>query len=128
MKENKDFFGRVKAWCKEHKTTIKALMQDASGGEWTEDVYQGWRRTNSAPDGENIARLAAYMGVSCDYLITGEEENGLTESEMEAVKMAQRLSSGNFQRWLDFGSGLAAGQDKDDVAIAFEKRRSQAGA
>ena len=128
MKENKDFFGRVKAWCKEHKTTIETLMQDASDGEWNEATYFGWRKVNSLPKGENIARLAAYMGVSCDYLITGEEENGLTESEMEAVKMAQRLSAGNFQRWLDFGSGLVAGQDKDDVAIAFEKRRHQAGA
>ncbi len=128
MDKNKDFFGRVKAWCKEHKTTIEALMQDASGGEWNKDTYFSWRRGNSLPKGENIARLARFMGVSCDYLITGEEENGLTESEMEVVKMAQRLSAGNFQRWLDFGSGLIAGQDKDDAAIAFEKRRSQAGA
>ena len=128
MDKNNNFFGRVKAWCKENHTTIKALMQDASGGEWTDNVYFGWKHQNQLPKGENIARLARFMGVSCDYLITGEEENGLTESEMEAVKMAQRLSAGNFQRWLDFGSGLVAGQDKDDVAIVFEKRRHQVGA
>lgn len=129
MSETKDFFSRVKSWCKENRTTIKALMADCSGGEWNKDTYFGWRSGNSLPKGENIARLARFMGVSCDWLITGEEENGLTEREEEAVRMCQRLSSANLLRWMDFGAGLLSGQGafmpERQGDLAFEKGRTQ---
>ena len=112
MDENKDFFGRVKAWCKEHKTTIKALMQDSSGGEWTEFVFYGWRKGSSLPNGENIARLARFMGVSCDYLITGEEyDPPVSDKALEVARKYDSLSAGSRLRLEDFLAGLWAADD-----------------
>ena len=123
MDENKDFFGRVKAWCKEHKTTIEALMQDASGGEWTKAVYFGWRKGDSLPKGENIARLARFMGVSCDYLITGEESGraDLTAAEREIVRIYRRCDAAAQMRIDAYFEGIEA-------ALPPQKRRIVAGA
>ena len=123
MNENKDFFGRVKAWCKEHKTTIKALMRDSSGGEWTKDVYTGWQSGKSLPKGENIARLARFMGVSCDYLITGEESGraDLTAAEREIVRIYRRCDAAAQMRIDAYFEGIEA-------ALPPQKRRIVAGA
>lgn len=128
MSETKDFFSRVKSWCRENNTTIKALMADSSGGEWTEDTYSGWRSGNSLPKGENIARLARFMGVSCDWLITGEEENGLTEREEGLLRLYNRLDDSGKIRAEAYMQGLLDRQGVAEAEIAFEKRRLASGA
>lgn len=65
------FFYRIKQWVRAHNTTIEAVM-DASGS-WTKAVYYGWRKSDGLPKGENILALARYMGVSCDWLISGSD-------------------------------------------------------
>ncbi|MBQ6782257.1 MAG: helix-turn-helix transcriptional regulator [Treponema sp.] len=121
MDETLDFFGRVKAWCKEHKTTIEALMQDASGGEWTKAVYFGWRKGDSLPKGENIARLAAYMGVSCDWLITGKESGkaDLTAAEQDMVRIYRKCDAATQMRIDAYLEGIEA-------ALPPQKRRTLA--
>lgn len=118
MNENNDFFSRVKAWCKENDITIEALMRDASNGEWGKDVYQGWRKVKTLPKADNVARLAAYMGVSCDWLITGEEygKADLSPSEHEIIRIYRRCDAATQMRIDAYFEGV-------EMALPPQKRR-----
>lgn len=121
MNEKNDFFERVKSWCKGNNTTIKALMQDASGGDWTEDTYSGWKSGKTLPKADNVARLAAYMGVSCDWLITGEEygKADLSPSEHEIIRIYRRCDAATQMRIDAYFEGV-------EMALPPQKRRFQA--
>lgn len=93
-----EFFDRVKAWVKEHNTTIEALLKDATDGKVTKGVYQGWRTRETLPSGEYCYDLAKKMGVSCNWLISGKdfekeipEKNGFVPSNGDFVP-----AGGNF--------------------------------
>lgn len=45
---------------------------------------------NSTPNPERLKKLADYFGVSVEYLMTGEEQNGYYLNE-ETAKMAQKI-------------------------------------
>ncbi len=66
-------------------------MNGCSDGKWTQDTYYGWKSATSLPKGENIFALAHYMGVSCDWLISGitpgtGAENGKKSSLTEKYR------------------------------------------
>ncbi len=94
MKIHNDFFNRIKTWAKQNNTTIEAIMSGSSDGKWTQDVYYGWRHSNGLPKGENIFALAQYMGVSCDWLISGKDN--LADSADARLQLLARY--GDFLR------------------------------
>ena len=112
IKLHDDFFNRIKNWCKRHELTIETLMINVSKEKWTKDVYQGWKRADGLPKGENILLLARAMGVSCDWLITGKEfAPEVSSSAMEVARKYDALSAGNRLRLEDFLAGLYAADD-----------------
>ncbi|MBR4436782.1 MAG: helix-turn-helix transcriptional regulator [Spirochaetales bacterium] len=74
-----DFFARIKLWVKEHNTTIEALLSGATGNQVTKAVYQGWKKRKNIPSGEFCYKLAKYMNVSTDWLISGIEPASSSE-------------------------------------------------
>lgn len=104
------FFNRIKMWCKAHELTIETLMTDVSKGKWTKDVYQGWKRADGLPKGENILFLAKAMDVSCDWLITGADSAGidaLTMDEKALVLNYRRCDTGGKLRISAYAEGVA---------------------
>ena len=74
-----DFFTRIKLWVKEHNTTIEALLAGATDGQVTNAVYQGWKKRQNIPSGEFCYKLAKYMNVSTDWLISGTDPSSRLE-------------------------------------------------
>lgn len=85
MNLHDDFYDRIKHWARTHNTKIEAVMAGCSDSRWTQSVYYGWRKSDGLPKGENILALARYMGVSCDWLMTG------TDATPAVVKYADLL-------------------------------------
>ena len=94
MKLHDNFFERIKSWVKQNNTTIEFLMKAASNGEWNQATYYGWRKLDVLPKGENIFALAQYMGVSCDWLISGKDN--LADSADARLQLLARY--GDFLR------------------------------
>ena len=72
-----EFFDRIKAWAKENNTTIEAVVSNATDKNLTVGVYHGWKLRESLPSGEYCYDIAQYMGVTCDWLISGKEPKTL---------------------------------------------------
>ena len=110
IKLHDDFFNRIKTWCKQHELTIETLMINVSKEKWTKDVYQGWKRADGLPKGENILLLAKEMGVSCDWLMTGAESAGidaLTIDEKALLRDFRRCDAGGRLRISAYAAGVA---------------------
>ena len=68
-----EFFDRIKEWARIHNQTIEGVVSLATDKEITKGVYQGWRKRQTLPSGEYCYKIAQYMGVSTDWLISGTE-------------------------------------------------------
>ena len=82
-----DFFTRIKLWVKEHNTTIEALLAGATDGQVINAVYQGWKKRQNIPSGEFCYKLARYMHVSTDWLISGQEPDNSLDSIIRDLEM-----------------------------------------
>ena len=82
-----DFFTRIKQWVKEHNTTIEALLASATDNQVTNAVYQGWKKRQNIPSGEFCYKLARYMNVSTDWLISGQEPDSSFDSLIRDLEM-----------------------------------------
>ena len=69
---------RVKAICKERKIPISKLESDLKFG----NGYIGQLRKGVFP-ADRIVKIADYLGVTTDYLLTGEKEKAPTDGEHE---------------------------------------------
>ena len=69
---------RVKAICKERKIPISKLESDLKFG----NGYIGQLRKGVFP-ADRLAKIADYLGVTTDYLLTGEKEKAPTDGERE---------------------------------------------
>ena len=67
------FFDRIKSWVIENNTTIEALLRGATDRRITASVYHGWKQRDKLPSGEFCYDIAHYMGVTTDWLISGED-------------------------------------------------------
>jgi transcriptional regulator with XRE-family HTH domain len=79
---------RVKKICKERKIPISRLERDLGFS----NGYIGQLRKGVFPS-DRLTLIADYLNVSVDYLMTGTDENGLTEKDnrdiakdMEAIR------------------------------------------
>lgn len=68
-----DFFTRIKEWVVANNTTIEALISSATDKKVSKNVFYGWKRRSSLPSGEFCYQLARYMGVTTDWLISGND-------------------------------------------------------
>lgn len=73
------FWNRVNSLIKENKTTQKEVAAACSINPRT---FQNWMRRSLFPDVENGYRMARFLGVTVEYLITGT-----TGETMEQIKM-----------------------------------------
>ena len=80
--EYSDFFIRIKLWVKEHNITIETLLNEATDGQVTKAVYQGWKKRRNIPSGEFCYKIAKYMNVSTDWLISGKDNDDDTLFKM----------------------------------------------
>jgi transcriptional regulator with XRE-family HTH domain len=78
-----EFFERVKGLAKEKGTTIEALAENIGKNR---DSYYGWKRKNNLPRADEAVQMAAALGVTVEYLVTGNPPAGISE---EALKIAQ---------------------------------------
>ncbi len=76
-----DFFDRIKQYARENNTTIEALLSNALDKRISLSVYHGWKERANLPSGEYCYDLAQYMGVTCDWLISGKENTGNGNAE-----------------------------------------------
>ena len=107
-----EFFARIKGWAKKNNTSIEAIMALSSGGKWTQSVYYGWRKGPGLPKGENILALANYMGVSCDWLISGKEFDPVVEKYIGILRDLDKMDAGTLDNVRTMVSSLAIACEK----------------
>ena len=87
------FFERIKAWVIENNTTIEALLRNATGRRITASVYHGWKQRNKLPSGEFCYDIAHYMGVTTDWLISGEDTDARVTKWAGLIRKLESLPS-----------------------------------
>lgn len=68
-------YERIGNLCKLNGTTIDKMMTEISSKDVKSprDMYNGWRRRNSYPRADEAVRIAQNLGVTVEYLVTGED-------------------------------------------------------
>ena len=77
------FIDRLKKILKNKNIKQKKFCEDI--GISQQSIYE-WQNKHSYPNGELIIRIANYLNVSCDYLLTGQE--GEKNATHEQIKSA----------------------------------------
>ena len=78
-----------------------------------------WSKRGSIPSADTAVKIAKYLNVSTDWLITGEDPQGLTEEERRLVDDWRELGA-------DARKAVRAVLDTF-VAESFEEKKVQAG-
>lgn len=80
---------RIQIKLKEKGLNIKKLERELNFGNGT---IRRW--DNSSPSCDKIEKVANYLNVSMDWIITGEEYNKLNEEERKLLEAYQRADTG----------------------------------
>lgn len=78
-----DFFERIDVLLKEKKISQKDLC--CAVGISSVQVFTNWKLRDSIPSADVAVKIARLLGVSVEYLVTGEE-NDSAKSELEELK------------------------------------------
>ena len=62
----------------------------AAGAGVTKSTFSDWKAGRYQPKDEKLQKIASFLGVSVEYLKTGEEQNGYYLNE-ETAKLAQEM-------------------------------------
>ena len=62
----------------------------AEGAGVTKSTFSDWKAGRYQPKDEKLQKIASFLGVSVEYLKTGEEQNGYYLNE-ETAKFAQEM-------------------------------------
>jgi transcriptional regulator with XRE-family HTH domain len=54
-----------------------------------------WKRTGGIPNAELAIKIADYLNVSVEWLITGKDKSGYTDAEHELILKIRTLSEAN---------------------------------
>ena len=56
-------------------------------------LINGWTKGTGTPSGDNLVKLADYLGVSTDYLLTGKEPTApaLSDAEQNLLQLFRQL-------------------------------------
>lgn len=85
------FFDRIKEYAKFQNKTIEAVVSDATNGKISKDVYQGWRRRETLPSGEFCYDIAQSMGVTTDWLISGQDKSPLLIKYADVISNLEEM-------------------------------------
>ena len=115
------FYERFEALCKEKgtKPTPASVAAGCSRG-----VASHWKRKylngeNALPDSDSAVKLAAYFGVSVDYLLGKEDEkkeasNGASDIDSLILDYASKMTPESRQALIKYMEFLVANQNKED--------------
>ena len=76
MPNAKDCALRIKALAKDRKVSINRLLSECG---LTKSLVYDMEHRNSMPGADKLAKIAGFLGVSVDYIISGKQ-NELKES------------------------------------------------
>ncbi|MBQ6381876.1 MAG: helix-turn-helix transcriptional regulator [Clostridia bacterium] len=79
------FFERYTQLCKEKNTTTTAIGTSLG---FSKATISAWRNNRTQPKGASLERLAAYFGVSTDYLL-GKSDLREPEKQFDDVQMVK---------------------------------------
>ena len=99
------FMDRVESLLKDKKLTQKELAEDLN---LRRPTLSDWKKNGAVPAGDICIRIAEYLGVSVEWLVTGKE-NGLTAEERTLLRQWSILTS----------------EQKDTVKTLLEKWESE---
>lgn len=68
-------FERIGSLCKLNGTSINAMMNSIApeDAKSPRDMYNGWRRRSTYPRADEAVKIANYLGVTVEYLVTGND-------------------------------------------------------
>lgn len=94
---------------KQHLTAYKVSKETGI----TQSTLSDWKRGRSTPKTENMKKIADYLGVSVDYLMTGKEKEGGEKYYLndETAQMAQKIFENKELRMLFDAAQDAAPED-----------------
>ena len=110
------FMDRVETLLKEKRITQKEMADTLS---LRRPTLSDWKKNGAVPAGDICLKIADYLGVSVEWLISGKEA-GLSKSERQLLSMFASLSSTHREELLEIGEQWAA-KDK-----ALEKNAGNA--
>lgn len=87
--DTNSFYERVKSLCKERKTTIEAVVNAAG---LTINSYNSYRRHNNLPRLDEGVIIAQALGVSVEYLVTGQDSDEKSKILKEMQSVIDRFS------------------------------------
>ena len=88
-----------------------------------------WKNLGTIPGADTAIKLAHFLGVSVEYLITGEDETGLTPEQRKLLRNYAKLDERDTQTVLDLIEAMIKKQKKeekdmytDTVPVSFETK------
>lgn len=88
MTENVCFMDRVESILKEKRLTQKELAEDLG---LRRPTLSDWKKNGAVPAADICLRIAEYLGVSVEWLVTGKESS-LTSEEKTLLKQWKILT------------------------------------
>lgn len=89
---NEILFGNIKKLCKSKNVSISKMLEDCKLNKSTVDNI----KKGSIPSADKISKIAKYLNVSTDFLLTGKEKTAdgseLTAVDKEVIEIVSTLS------------------------------------
>lgn len=92
---NEELVARIKSLCKEQGTSCTKIETEYG---WGNGSIGKWAKLKSLPPHDRLQIVAKRLGVTIDYLLTGENgkkpahEGELTETQREAIDLIMKMS------------------------------------
>lgn len=97
------FYSILKEVCKQNNTSVSAVVQQLG---MSKGIVTKWKN-GCLPNGETIIKLAEYLNVSTDYLLTGKISNmvELSNQEQELLYLYRKLPEVGKARTIGYMNG-----------------------
>ena len=86
------------------KSHISAYKMAVDLNSISEAMIGKWKNGRSLPSFENIILLSNYLGVSCDYLLTGSET--ISTDNNEITELYNKLDEGDQREVIGYIKGM----------------------
>ena len=87
-----NFFDRVRIEVKQNNTTIEDLLASVFNEEVSRSTYNTWKRRGTLPRANQAVSIANALGVTVEYLVTGQDSSGFPERIRRLAKKMMALS------------------------------------
>lgn len=102
-------YDRIKIKADEKNISIKALERESGLGN---GVIKRWN--NTSPQCNKLEKVANYLQTSIEWLITGKENNNLSNEEKDLIKNYRELSEKNKGKVEGYIYGLANSDNSEN--------------